>query len=225
MNPLLQEMWNEVFRDRPPSTFSWPFTEAAWSHIRETKQPLLLCGYGSLMYSKSAGKTLSKAAQATARPIICFGMDRRFNRMCKERDHVMLNASSTSSLDDNFNGVCFSISKKQDLIALNYRESHYDMIETLGCDFDDWMTTCSAKREGKTASPSQREVASMAKEHFFPVFVLQTRDPSYLSSILFYHPSYYRLVRRGAREWGRDFLSYYRDTTKQSDGSTLIPRR
>jgi hypothetical protein len=176
---------------------------------------LHLVVYGSLINTASAARTLSVEQIRQREPVIAFGTRRLFNYPIPEKDTTYrvsepedgtsaLNVAMTGDINDLFNGVLVRV-VPEDIPALRLREKNYDLVP-VACT--SWYRT-----EGKP----------------FIAYTLCCPDQkcnglTQTGEIILPNLEYYRVCRKGAAEFGDDFLRFWLSTTFLADGSTPVAR-
>lgn len=174
---------------------------------------MTMVGYGSLANSESARRTLSEGVLGTFQPAIAFGVRRLFNyEMPADVDRyapaihplarAALNASPTGKIDDIVNGIVMKLSVTE-IPAMREREVGYDLVPVACLEWNDlerppflaYILCCfDEPREGKCHTNDKIEP----------------------------HRGYYSVCRKGASEFGEEFLRLWLTTTYLADGVTPV---
>lgn len=173
----------------------------------------LIVGYGSLLNITSASKTLSKESLRTFQPVIAFGARRLFNYEMPwntERygpptnpiARAALNIRITQNAHDVVNGVLINVAAK-DIAPIRKREIGYDLIPVVcvrwnRVDMVPFLAYIFCCPEGL------REGKRLTSRKIMP------------------HRKYYLLCRKGAHEYGDEFLRLWLATTYLADGTTTV---
>lgn len=177
---------------------------------------LSFVGYGSLLNTGSASRTLSKEIIRSRKPIIVFGAKRVFNYSMgsavsnyglpeNPKETAALNIHLTGSLHDYFNGILIKL-PIDEIAALRKRELDYDLEPVVYTDWEivkgdkrpvdvAYALTCHEKLEGST---------------------------SRVDRSLYPHRKYFDVCKKGAGEFGSIFLKQWLDTTFLADGTTTV---
>ncbi|MHC4474052.1 MAG: hypothetical protein ACYTEL_00295 [Planctomycetota bacterium] len=170
-------------------------------------------GYGSLVNSDSAGRTLSQKALGTFRAVIAFGVRRLFNyEMPANVDRyapaihplarAALNARPTGKIDDIVNGIVMKLSVRE-IPAMRGREVGYDLVPVACLEWNDLerppflaYILCCFDEPGQGSGHTNDKI-----------------EP---------HRGYYCVCREGASEFGEGFLRLWLATTYLADGVTPV---
>lgn len=201
-------------KSRAIHIFPWDGLKDQLQIASQTHLPLV--GYGSLLSSASAARTISGAAPADARPcVLGFGVRRLFNyempaslltRYGTALDspaRAALNVQVTHDIHDAVNGVLVQVSAS-DLPALRERERGYDLVPIV----------CVPWESAVAAEP-------------FVAYVLATPDEQLLNrrwtrTDIEPHAAYLRLCCDAARAVSDEFLNFFFATTFLADGRTAV---
>lgn len=174
---------------------------------------ITVIGYGSLVNIASIALTLSEQSLATCQPVIAFGARRLFNYdMPLDLDRyappvhplarAALNVHLTGKVDDVVNGIAIKLASA-DISAMRGREVGYDLVP-IAClqwyklekpPFPAHILCCFDEfREGKRHTNDKIEP----------------------------HRQYYSLCRKGASEFGEEFLRLWLATTYLADAVTPV---
>ena len=202
------------------SSFHYPFSlPLRYALDRQEKTTIPVLGFGSLMNTESASKTLSETALANRRPALAFGARRLFNYSVEKSKQygtpdrpnarAMLNTEASWTSQDMLNGVIIDVPRDQ-LKALCQREVGYDLIPVVAISWDE------AKKLGCENEPE-----------FFVAYILRATDKphlgkKYTEDSIEPFTAYYQAVKEGAAEYGPDFLDLYMQTTYLADSKTNL---
>ena len=196
----------------PHFEYPWVGLEDYLSSSCEGALPLI--GYGSLLNTESAARTLSDF-ETSRLPCVGFGCKRVFNydmpppvlerysiSSCNP-ERAALNAVVTRELADIFNGALINV-RSSDLDALRVREFGYDLTSI---PYFPW--------EG-------RNDASVRYAYVLTAPDLAV-DPQYqvVNASIFPQKEYAEICRSGAAEYSPEFLNAYLDSTYLADKTTL----
>lgn len=195
-----------------------PNYQYPWDSLEEELEvrsvsEIAVVGYGSLVNSASAGQTLSEESLSTSRPVIAFGARRLFNyEIPSDVDRyapaihplarAALNALPTGRMEDIVNGIVMKLSLT-DIPAIRRREIGYDLIPIVCLEWND-----------------------LEKPPFL-AYILCCFDDEYegirnTNDKLEPHRGYYSVCRKGASEFGEEFLRLWLSTTYLADGVTPV---
>lgn len=179
-----------------------------WADLSTDGDPLLLVGYGSLMNSQSARRTLT--AGAFRGPVIAYGARRVFDYVMPDevrrrypppadpRAYGVLNVHATGRPEDQFNGVLTEVDLR-DVPALRLREPGYDLVPVACRPY-----------------PATGAAPTIAY-----VLACPSGGPRTDSS-LHPNPGYLALCLEGARSVSEEFATLFADTTYLADGVTRL---
>ncbi|MHC4259931.1 MAG: hypothetical protein ACYSTF_05925 [Planctomycetota bacterium] len=174
---------------------------------------MAVVGYGSLINSGSAGRTLSQKAMETSRAVIAFGARRLFNyEIPGDVDRyapathplarAALNARPTGKIDDIVNGIVMKLSVTE-IPAMRGREVGYDLVPVACLEWNDLerppflaYILCCFDEPGESSGHTNDEI-----------------EP---------HRGYYSVCRAGVSEFGEGFLRLWLATTYLADGVTPV---
>lgn len=176
---------------------------------------ITIVGYGSLVNNASAAHTLSEESLATFQPVIAFGARRLFNyEIPSEVDRyapaihplarAALNALPTGKMEDIVNGIVMKLPLTE-IEAIRRREVGYDLVPVACLEWNEWekppflayiLCCFDEEREG----------------------IRHTNDK------LEPHRDYYSKCRKGASEFGEEFLRLWLATTYLADGVTPVAK-
>ena len=194
----------------PWYAYPWDGLEEAMQ--RERDPPFTVVGYGSLLNSYSARRTLS-LDQSTLFPVISFGVKRvynyktppevlrRYGDLADPLAIACLNTQVTYRPQDAINGLTYVL-KVEEVEALRRREQGYDLVPVVSID---WHHPREVYVHYVLSAPDalrmgQRWIAPGAK----PLL------------------AYDALCKQGALSISEAFLAFFSKTTYLSDGITLI---
>ncbi len=180
-----------------------------WSELTSDRNDtLLLVGYGSLLNSHSARRTLSVSSWRV--PIITYGVRRVFDYIMPvsvrrryptpsdDRAYGVLNVYATGKHSDWINGVLTEVAFSE-LDALREREEGYDLVSVAYSRY-----------------PAGDALPSIAYILACPPGDRRT-DPSLLPN-----PGYLKLCLEGARTISDDFATHFLESTYLADKETLL---
>jgi len=169
---------------------------------------LRIIGFGSLMNTESATRTLIGAQDRT--PVIAFGAkriynyamskvaaDTRFNMIESENSYAALNARVTGNPRDAFNGIMLPLIP-EDIGAFRAREVSYNLKPVVCLDWFD------------LSKPA------------VPAYVLECPEGNKTTHGMRPHSYYEDLCSEGAAEISEDFMTFYHETTVLDDEETLL---
>jgi hypothetical protein len=206
----LSQRINEA-RRQPTYPYPWEGLEERLRRAGSSK--ILFVGYGSMLNSGSAARTISSESLRFRQPVIALGGRRLFNYEMRSDggrygpptghlDLAALNVRLTGLIEDAINGVLVEI-PLSDIPALRAREVGYDLepVACLGWE-------------------------ELEKPPFL-AYILQAPDEPRAgkrrtNNSLEPHREYYRVCRNGAREFGELFLQFWLSTTYLADGITPV---
>lgn len=197
----------------PSFPYPWQGLEEAVASSRQHK--ITLVGYGSLLNSYSALRTLSIDKNAQL-PVISFGVKRLYNYKTPQEvvqrhgecedpfSTACLNAVVTYKMENMINGLTFVL-KAEEIEALRQREKGYDLIPVVSIPWH------------------------QPNEQIFIHYILSAPNEQrmgniWVSSDLKPILNYDKLCRAGALSISEDFLEFFLKTTFLADGNTLIAR-
>jgi hypothetical protein len=194
-------------RAEPSYTYPWDSLERDIEERGETAIPVI--GYGSLINSDSAIRTLTEISMATSRPAVAFGIRRIFNYEMPEttdrygpptdpKENAALNAFPTGRVEDVINGICISVTLA-DIPAFRRREVGYDLVRVPCIEWE---------------APDRPPFAAY-------VLCLPEGSPRMNDSLL-PHRRYYLVCRGGAAQVGDDYLRLWLATTRLADDATPV---
>jgi len=187
-----------------------------WDGVEEEMEAncltdMTMVGYGSLVNSVSAAHTLSEESLATCKPVIAFGARRLFNyELPLDLDRyappihplarAALNVRHTGKIDDIVNGVVVTLPVKE-IPAIRVREVGYDLVPVVCLQWND-----------------------LEKPPFLAYILCCSDEPRqgecHTNDKIEPHRGYYSVCRKGASEFGEDFLRLWLATTYLADGVT-----
>jgi hypothetical protein len=189
-----------------------------WERLEENLEArsvseIAVVGYGSLVNGASAGQTLSERSLATSRPVIAFGARRLFNyEIPSDVDRyapaihplagAALNALPTGKIEDIVNGIVMKL-PLTDIPAIRGREVGYDLIPVVCLEWNNpekppflaYILCCFDEERGGIRRTNIK------------------LEP---------HQGYYSVCRKGASEFGEEFLRLWLATTYLADGVTPV---
>ncbi|MFA6916048.1 MAG: gamma-glutamylcyclotransferase family protein [Parachlamydiales bacterium] len=181
------------------------------------KDKILIFGYGSLINSQSASRSVSAEALESMRPVVTFGMKRIFNYKARqtahwgadqnEKEKAMLNITPTPTINSMINGVVMEVTA-EDLAKLVDREKGYDLVPLIVISWEDFV---SGNPEPKT---------EIAYSFIAPTELRQ--NILYTSTSFYPVRGYLHAVREGAQTLSDEFLDFLNETTYMADGTTLV---
>lgn len=183
-------------------------------HLREIGEDhLRMVGYGSLVNSASAARTILGRGRHTRKPVVAFGIRRVFDYAMSDphsryqvpghpRARALLNVRLTSNPEDAMNGVLIE-AEFDDLPALRERESDYNLAPVVCLDWRDFQ-----------AAPFLAWILFCPED--------TERGRRRLNHDLLPNPHYYGICREGASEHGEDFLAHWLHSTFLADGTTPV---
>ncbi len=174
---------------------------------------MTVVGYGSLVNSISIAHTLSEQSLATCQPVIAFGVRRLFNyEMPLDLDRyappihplarAALNIRLTGNEDDVVNGISMKLSPT-DISAMREREVGYDLVPV------------ACLRWNKLEKPP-------FLAHILCCFDEFREGKRHTNDKIEPHRQYYSLCRKGASEFGEEFLRLWLATTYLADAVTPV---
>jgi hypothetical protein len=192
----------------PSYPYPWDGLEEDLARVGDGS--LRLLGYGSLVNSISAARTLTTGVRE---PIIAVGARRIFNYEmpgptsrygppAHPNARALLNLRVTGRLQDMVNGVLIE-TPPSDIPALRSREVGYDLVAVACINWH--------RRE---------EPPSLA--YTFQRYDESEEGRAAEDTSIEPHDEYYRVCRQGAAEYGDDFLRFWLATTYLADGTTLV---
>jgi hypothetical protein len=178
-------------------------------HISE----ITVIGYGSLVNSASVALTLSEQSLATCQPVIAFGARRLFNyNMPLDLDRyappihplarAALNVRLTGNVDDVVNGIAMKLSPA-DISKMREREVEYDLVPVV------------CHRWNELEKPP-------FLAHILCCFDEFRDGKRHTNDKIEPHRQYYSLCRKGASEFGEEFLRLWLATTYLADAVTPV---
>lgn len=190
--------------------YSYPWNNLENDLIKQNQDSISLIGYGSLINRVSASLTITDTRH---KKVFAFGIRRVFNYkipsniirygdIVDNRACAALNIKVTGKYNDVINAILVKV-PVSDIPALRVREIAYDLIK-VPCLYWD-----------KIEKPP------------FMAYILHCPYNSFdgqvkTSSNIEPHLGYYNVCRDGAREFGKEFLSCWLDTTYLADGKTSV---
>lgn len=172
-----------------------------------------MIGYGSLMNSLSATKTLAKKSNGDHQPVTVHGVKRVFNYEMPERfktawkvpngakESAALNAFVTGDECDVINGVLVTVDIDE-ISGLRLREEDYDLVRV---QFAAWGTKSGS--DGTAYILSAPSTSKYVRSDIEPV------------------PEYLELCRDGAFSFSKQFGTFFEQTTFLANGQTLSSHR
>ncbi len=192
--------------------------EYPWEGLEEKMEAnciteMRFVGYGSLLNSASAGRTLREESLRTFQPVIAFGARRLFNYempadvvryepAIHPLARAALNVLPTGKMEDIANGIVMKLTVTE-IPAIRGREVGYDLVPVACLEWNDlerppflaYILCCfDEPREGKCHMNDKLEP----------------------------HQGYYSVCRKGASEFGEEFLRLWLTTTYLADGVTPV---
>lgn len=195
--------------------YTYPWASLEEDLRRRGLSELPLVAYGSLVNFVSSVQTLDEESTSRRRPVIAFGVRRLFNynmpsavgRYSTATNSIAraaLNVRLTGDINDVVNGILLEVLLR-DIPAMRSREEGYDLVP-VACigwkrmdepPFLAYILRCPDElRDGKR----------LIKDKIEP------------------HLEYYLLCRKGAAEFGEEFLHYWLATAYLADGVTTGER-
>jgi hypothetical protein len=181
-----------------------------WLNLpRDCDGSLWLIGYGSLMNSQSARRTLADGSFRG--PVIAYGVRRLFDYVMPEvvrgrypdivgpREYGVLNVRATGRPEDWINGVLTEVAFR-DLPALRDREQDYDLVPVACMPYP--ATSCPPIIAYILTCPAE----------------CPKTDP-----LLLPHPGYLAVCLDGARDVSEEFAALFLETSYLADGTTRLP--
>ena len=191
-----------------------------WNGLEEEMEAKCLAeiavvGYGSLVNSASAGRTLSEESLATSQPVIAFGVRRLFNYEMPSgldrhepaihpRTRAALNVSQTGKIGDIVNGIVMKL-PLMEIAAIREREVGYDLVPVACLEWNEW-----------------EKPPFLA--YIFCCFDEEREGIRHTNDKLEPHRDYYSKCRKGASEFGEEFLRLWLATTYLADGVTPVAK-
>ncbi len=183
------------------------------------EKSLKLCGYGSLMNSESAARTISSNHIARQHGI-AFGGIRIYeyqipDKIMKDRYKTKYKENETAALNVRrdqtgvFNCVLITINSS-DFNQLREREKDYELTPVVFCPWQFFNPKKSQDKNSKKNKP-------------FLAFTLSCpQNSSFVNHDISPHLDYHELCCRGALEHSLEFLNCFLETTYLSDATTTI---
>lgn len=178
---------------------------------------ILLFGYGSLMNTTSASRSVGNEAVESMKPAIAFGLKRLFNYKAANvtrwgfdlpsKEKAMLNVTPTTTYNEVINGVVMKISP-EDLASLVQREEGYDLAPVLVTDWEN------------ISNKNPEPVIQIAYTFLVPNEL--RRGIAYAQTNYYPVRGYLHAVEDGASAFGQDFLNFWKNTTYLADGTTKV---
>lgn len=195
----------------PTYRYPWDMLEDELEARRVSE--ITVVGYGSLVNSASVAQTLSEQSLATCQPVIAFGARRLFNyEMPLDLDRyappihplarAALNIRLTGNKDDVVNGIAMKLSPT-DIPAMREREVWYDLVPV------------ACLRWNKLEKPP-------FLAHILCCFDEFREGKRHTNDKIEPHRQYYSLCRKGASEFGEEFLRLWLATTYLADAVTPV---
>lgn len=174
---------------------------------------ITVVGYGSLVNNASAVRTISEESLATSQPAIAFGARRLFNYeipfgvdryapAIHPLARAALNALPTGKMEDIINGIVMKLPLTE-IAAIRGREVGYDLIPVACLEWKEW-----------EKSPFLAYILCCLDE--------EREGVRHLNDNLEPHRGYYSVCRKGASEFGEEFLRLWLSTTYLADGVTPV---
>ena len=201
----------DIAKSLPTYPYPWDSLESNMEQTGETT--LRLMGYGSLINAASASQTLTVQQVERRNPVIAFGLRRLFNypiprenrryRLSRTNEVEMaLNVLLTGNIDDMVNGVLIEVDLPE-LPELRLRELNYDLVPIVCIAWD---------------SPDESPLIAYTLHCPDDPFNERTTGGDYLIP----NVDYYEICRRGAEEFGDEFLELWLQSTYLADACTPV---
>ena len=196
---------------QPRYQYPWEDLEGDLSRMARPHIPFV--GYGSLLNSQSAARTLDGDTVRSRQPVIAFGARRIFNYKMPSNGGnygppvndlalAALNVHLTGDIEDALNAVLVEVTAES-IPKLRAREVGYDLEPVVCLYWND------------------------LEERPILTYILQAPAEPRLgerrtSSTLEPHREYYQVCKTGAKEFGEPFLDFWLATTFLADGETAM---
>ncbi|MFQ5847284.1 MAG: hypothetical protein ACE5IQ_06350 [Candidatus Methylomirabilales bacterium] len=206
----IEQKMAEALRE-PSYPYPWESLEGEMARRGLSHFPIV--GYGSLLNSGSAARTLRDDRPVRRRPVVAFGVRRIFNYQMPPgverypppthpRARAALNVRLTREINDVMNGIVLDTSLR-DIPAMRAREVGYDLVPV----------ACL----GWTAIEDPPFLA-----HILCCPDEVRNGERRTSDAIEPHGEYYQVCREGAADFGAAFLRFWLATTYLADGVTPV---
>jgi hypothetical protein len=210
-----KKVWETMAEAAQKQAYLYPWEELEQQLERSGLAYIPIVAYGSLLNIESAAQTLTVESLVRRRPVIAFGARRLFNYQMTPRigrygpptrlsARAALNVRMTGKIEDAINGLVVQASPGE-IPTLRDREIGYNLVPV----------ACLGWKE-------------MEDPPFLAYILSCPDDPRQggrlVNDRIEPHPKYYLTCRKGAAEFGEDFLRFWLATTYLADGVTPVAR-